>query len=348
VPYPVEASVSFTLDARARATDFTWKGAQEWKARRLSLRQEEVTFSNRNVTISGTLVLPQTPPPYPVIVFAAGGTAAGTREMFRLFAEFFALDGVAGLIYDKRGLGRSGGDWLRTGFEDLADDVLAGVRLLKTRRDIDARHIGLMGASQSGWIVALAASKSEDVAFIISQSGSGVGVEEQELYRGEAWLRADGFSESEIQDAMKFIRQRYQCAVTGEGWDALAEVEREASKKRWFAYAGGHHGKGDQFWDFWRLICTFDPVPALEKVHCPVLAVLGAKDTFVPAEKSARIWQAALAQAGNNDVTIKVFPGGDHSLLACKTGGLKEIPRARGFVPGYFDTLREWTHKHTR
>jgi pimeloyl-ACP methyl ester carboxylesterase len=268
--------------------------------------------------------------------------------MFRLFAEFFALHGVAGLIYDKRGLGHSTGDWLRASFEDLADDVVAGVRLVKTRPDIDPRHIGLMGSSQSGWIVALAAARSPDVAFIISQSGSGVGVEEQELYRSEAWLRADGFSEGDIRDAMNFIRQRYQCAVTDEGWDALAEVEREASKKSWFAYAGGHVGKDNPDWRFWRLIRTFDPVPALEKVHCPVLAVLGAKDMFVPAEKSARIWQAALTKAGNKDVTIKVFPDGDHSLIACKTGGLKEIPRARGFVSGYFDTLREWTQKHTR
>jgi dienelactone hydrolase len=268
--------------------------------------------------------------------------------MFRHLAEFFATDGVAGLIYDKRGLGSSTGDWLRAGFDELADDALAGVRLVKARSDIDARHIGLMGASQSGWIVALAAARSRDVAFIISQSGSGVGVEAQELYRSEAWLRADGFSEGDIRDAMKFIRQRYQCAATGEGWDALAESEREASKKSWFAYAGGHVGKDNPDWPFWRLIRTFDPVPALEKVHCPVLAVLGAKDTFVPAEKSARIWQAALAKAGNKDVTIKVFPDGDHSLIACKTGGLKETARARGFVPGYFDTLREWTQRHTR
>ncbi len=348
VSYPVEANVSFTLDGQAQATDLIWTGAQRWNARRVKLRQEEITFTNGSVTISGTLVLPASQPPHPVIIFAAGGSSYGTREMFRHLAEFFALHGVAGLIYDKRGLGRSTGDWLRAGFNDLADDALAGVRLLKTRADIDARHIGLMGASQSGWIVAVAAARSPDVAFIISQSGSGVGVEEQELYRGEAWLRADGFSEGDIRDAVKFIRQRYQCAVTGEGWDALAELEREASQKSWFAYTGGHAGKSHPFWHFWRLIRTFDPVPVLEKVHCPVLALLGAKDTFLPAEKSARIWQAALSKAGNKDVTIKVYTDGDHSLIISKTGGLKESARARGFVSGYFDALREWTQRQTQ
>jgi pimeloyl-ACP methyl ester carboxylesterase len=348
VPYPVEASVSFTLDAQVEATEFTWTGAQRWKARRVKLRQEDVTFTNGGVTISGTLVLPTTPPPYPVVVFAAGGSTAGTREMFRHLAEFFALDGIAGLIYDKRGLGGSSGDWLRTGFDDLAEDALAGVRLLKTRSDIDARHIGMMGASQSGWIVAMAAARSPEVAFIISQSGSGVGVEEQELYRSEAWLRADGFSEEDLREAMKFVRQRYRCAESGEGWDALAEAEREVSKKSWFSYVGGHAGEDNSFWGFWRLIHNFDPVPALENVRCPVLALWGAKDTFVPAEKSARIWQAALAKAGNEDVTIKVYPEGDHSLIISKNGGLKESARLRGFVPGYFETLRDWTQKHTR
>ena len=348
VPYPVEATVKFKLDGQGQPTAFAWSGAEKFRGTRVERRQEEVRLTNGNVTLSGTLIFPATPPPHPVIVYAAGGSSYGTREMFRVFVEFFALHGVAGLIYDKRGLGSSTGDWLRAGFDELTDDALAGVRLLKARSDIDAHHIGLMGASQSGWIVALAASRSQDVAFIISQSGSGVGVEEQELYRSEAWLRADGFSEGDIREAMKFIRQRYQCAVTGEGWDALAEVERDASKKSWFAYTGGHAGKENPFWDFWRLIRTFDPVPVLEKVHCPVLAILGAKDTFVPADKSARIWQEALAKAGNKDVTIKVYPDGDHSLIRCKTGGLKETARASGFVPGYFDTLREWTQKQTQ
>jgi dienelactone hydrolase len=348
VPYPVEATVKFSLDGQGRATEFAWSGAQQFRGRRLERREEEVTFTNGNVTLSGTLIFPATPPPYPVIVYAAGGSDAGTREMFRVFAHFFALHGVAGLIYDKRGLGSSTGDWLRAGFDQLADDALAGIGLLKGRADIDPRHIGMMGASQSGWIVAMAASCSPDVAFIISQSGSGVGVEEQELYRSEAWLRADGFSEGEIREAMQFIRQRYQCAATGKGWDALAEVEREASKKGWFAYTGGHAGKDHPFWGFWRLIHDFDPVPVLQQVRCPVLAVLGAKDTFVPAERSAQIWRESLAKAGNKDVTIKVFPDGDHSLIACKTGGLRETARAKGFVPGYLDTLREWTHKHTQ
>lgn len=348
VPHPVEATVAFTMDPQGQASAFTWTGPQKWTARRTRLWQEEVSFTNGAVKLSGTLILPEAAPPHSVIVCVPSSTGAATREMFRHTAEFLALHGVASLIYDKRGLGRSTGDWLRADFANLADDALAGVRLLKTRAEINSHRIGLFGSSQSGWIVALAASRSQDVAFIISQSGPGVTPEEQELYRSEAWLRADGFSEEEVTDAMKFLRQRYQWARTGEGWESLAAAEREARSARWFVYTGGSGGKDNPFWDFWRLIRSYDPVPDLEKVRCPVLALYGGKDTFLPVEKSVQVWQRALEKAGNKDVTLRVFPDGDHSLIESRTGGLKDTARARRFVPGYFDTIRDWTLKHSR
>lgn len=283
-----------------------------------------------------------------MVVFAAGGTAAGNREMFRHLAELFVSEGIAALIYDKRGIGGSTGNWLTSSFDDLAGDVLTIVRALRTRDDVKAKKIGLMGASQSGWIVALAASKSPDVAFIISQAGPGVGVEECELYRCEAWLRADGFAEEEIREAMQYHRQRYECARSGEGWEALAETERKHKEKRWFAYAGGQAGKDHPFWKFWNLIRTYDPLPVLEKVQCPVLALFGDKDTFVPTEKSAKAWQTALEKAGNPDVTIRIFPNADHSMIECRTGGLKETAQAKRFVPEYFNTLVDWTLKRVK
>ena len=82
VPHPVEATVQFTLDSKGRATELAWaSGGSKWNGRRVELRQEDVTVTNGNVTISGTLVLPKTPPPHAVVVCVAGGTAAGTRDV---------------------------------------------------------------------------------------------------------------------------------------------------------------------------------------------------------------------------------------------------------------------------
>ena len=139
---------------------------------------------------------------------------------------------MAGLIYDKRGIGGSGGNWLTADFPILADDALAAVAALARRDDIDSRRIGLWGGSQGGWIVALAASKSREVALIVSQSGPAVTPKEQELYRSEQWLKADGFSEPEIAEAIRLARRRYECAETDAGWEDLGIASARPARSR--------------------------------------------------------------------------------------------------------------------
>ena len=344
VTHPVESVVRFEA-AGDGADRVVWtRRGVEVRGRRVPLREEEVTFANGTVELAGTLVLPEAGAArrHPAVIVAPGGTGAGTREMGRHLADFFALHGVAVLVFDKRGTGASGGDWLRSGFEDLAGDVLAGVRSLRARADIDPERVGLLGFSQGGWVVALAAARSADVAFIISQSGPGVTPLETERYRVEHWLRADGFAEADVQAALRLQGARYEAARTGEGWDAVAVLNGQARRERWYPYVGDTSGPDDPFWAFWRLIRDFDPAPVLRNVRCPVLAVYGEKDTYLPVAKSAAVWREMLDRAGNRDVTVKVFPDADHSLLSAKTGGLRESPRLKQFAPGVLPLLRDW------
>jgi pimeloyl-ACP methyl ester carboxylesterase len=118
--------------------------------------------------------------------------------------------------------------------------------------------------------------------------------------------------------------------------------------KSWYPYVGSLGGKENPFWHFWRLIRDYDPLPALENVRCPVLAVFGERDTYVPVAKSVANWETGLKKAGNADVTIKVFANADHSLLEVKTGGLKEMPRVKGFVPAGFQFQKDWLLRHVR
>ena len=131
-----------------------------------SHRREEVTFRNGAVSLAGTLTLPSGIKPHPAVVFIHG-SGPDSRENYSFYAELFARHGIATLIYDKRGVGASTGDWRRVHFRDLAEDALAGVRLLRSHKDIDASRIGLWGGSNGGWVAPLAASLSNDVAFVI-------------------------------------------------------------------------------------------------------------------------------------------------------------------------------------
>ncbi len=129
---------------------------------------ESVYFLNEDIRLVGELYLPTNPGPHPAVIFTHGSGGAGRdNSRYQLEATYFAEQGIASLVFDKRGYGESGGDWRVASFEDLASDALAAVDYLKSRNDIDVSRLGLRGASQSGWILPLAAIESADVRYLI-------------------------------------------------------------------------------------------------------------------------------------------------------------------------------------
>jgi hypothetical protein len=96
-----------------------------------TFKEEEVSFRNGDVTLSGTLLLPLTKGAHPAVVFLHGAGSEG-RYASRFLAEYFTRHGIAALIYDKRGVGKSTGDWKRSDFNDLAGDAIAGIQKVET------------------------------------------------------------------------------------------------------------------------------------------------------------------------------------------------------------------------
>jgi pimeloyl-ACP methyl ester carboxylesterase len=91
---------------------------------------------------------------------------------------------------------------------------------------------------------------------------------------------------------------------------------------------------------------SYDPLPALEKLTCPVLALYGELDTIVAARANGDRMERALAKAGNQDVTVTVLPRANHHFFAASSGGPGEIARLRGFAPGYLEVGLNWLRAH--
>ena len=337
--YPVQATIHFTTNQLGQVTALRWKpkNAPTLVATRIkTLPEEEISFTNGNVTLSGTLVLPHNKGPHPAVVLVHGSPPT-VRSQLRIFADFFALNGVAALIYDKRGCGSSTGDHSRFDFGDLAGDALAGLELLKNRPDINPHQIGLWGISQGGYVASLAASRYADVAFVISVSAPGITPEAVSAYQVEHWMKAAGYSKADVNEArsLYLLNSRYE--RTGTDRNEVEAARKADQNKPWYNanpyLVNGATGIDKQ----WQLIWNYDPVPALHKVHCPVLAVFGKLDPWVPAQKSADIWKAELTEAGNHDVVIKMFPHANHEMLDSRTFA---------FLPGFFTLQRDWLLKH--
>lgn len=309
----------------------------------LPYKEEDVSFQSGGVTLGGTLRVPLTKGRHAAI-FVLQGSGAVDRDGEWFYADHFVRNGIATLVYDKRGTGSSGGDYRDESFDDFAADALAGVHYLQSRKDVNAKRVGLYGRSHGGMVIPLAASLSKDVAFIINVSGAGVPPYQQVTYQAEAQMRRDGFSETEIAEAVAYLNLKWEVARTGgEGWDKLQAATQNASGKKWLARVQPAT-KLEDIVPSWKLQMSYNPMPALEKVKCPVLAVFGELDTLTPVAETTANYRKGLGSAGNKDVTIRIFPNADHALLVWPK------PNDQAHWPvlaaGYLDAMTNWINKH--
>jgi pimeloyl-ACP methyl ester carboxylesterase len=310
--------------------------------------QEEVRFSSGGNTLAGVLIRPRTPGPHPAVAFlnGSGDTDRTGRGLYPPIWRHFARLGFASLCWDRPGVGASSGDFEKQAFAERANEALAAVRWLRARPDIRGA-VGLWGFSQGGIVAPLAASRSAGVAFLIEVSGCQTVAWQQDLYRVEAELRADGFPEADVQEAVAFANRRMGLIRRGGAFEELDEAQRKLRDRPWFEYV--HYCDRARFLSG-TVTVGFDPGPSWERVRCPVLALFGEKDTSCPVARSVAVIRRGLARAGNKDVTIKVFPRAGHAITAAQTGGRKEARRAGvrrpgagpEFVPGYLETMGEW------
>jgi pimeloyl-ACP methyl ester carboxylesterase len=308
------------------------------------------SFKSGANTLKGVLVVPKTRGPHPAVVFVhgSGGLDRDHWTTHPALREHLARHGIASLCWDKPGVGASTGDWTRQSFRDRAHEAIDAVKLLKARPDIDRKHVGLWGISQGGWICPLAASLSPDVAFIILVSAPAGTIEEQDLYRVEHEMHADNMPEEDMKKALAFVRRRLTLIRDG-SYEKLAAAQREVSGENWFKNYVHHLGPGD--FAFGKKNIRYDGRPILKQVQCPVLVIVGERDTIVSAKTSAAQIADILKRAGNKDVTVKLLANADHFMHVTKTGGPKEIHargRKREFVPGYFATITDWLAARVR
>jgi len=339
---PVAFELSFEPDERGEVDGVWWKDADAARvfARRVSpARAEPVAFQSAAVTLAGVLYLPPGAGPHPAIV-CAHGSGAATRENGP-FAPFLAQAGFAVLSFDKRGTGASSGDWQAASFDDLADDLLAGVAYLRSRADVDPTRLGIWAISQGGWVASLAAARSPDVRFLIVHAGSGVSVAENVVYEMEGFMRAAGLSEPDVQNGLAYARRLTELASDGAPYASVRARFAEADGEPWAPFVYLHDAAKDDYqWAWYRMNGRVDPARILPRVSCPVLWFLGERDRLVDARASEPRLRAALA--GNPDATVRVLAGANHPLMECESGYQEEIPQLERFVPGYFNGMVEW------
>jgi len=349
VPEPTEETFYFdTAGDRITSVVRQSPGRAAERAVRIEVREEEVRFRNGDVTLAGTLLLPATGGRAAGLVFAHGGGAA-VREQFWGFGYLMAARGFAVLAFDKRGTGGSSGNWRGSTFEALADDVIAGARFLRSRSDVDGRRIGFWGLSQGAWIAPIAAVRSGDAAFVITLSGGGLTPAQGELLDSEYEMRKAGMPEQDVLEGLAFQRARDEFMRTGSDWtDYAARLQRAQTRPWWrlpFTDLSGPASAVDPFWSNTKPFYFYDPIPTLQRLRAPMLAIFGEFDTPEGVKANVAGITGALERAKHPDFTIRVFPNGRHNLMDIGGFAPNEYARLQRFVPELFETMASWLER---
>jgi len=181
-------------------------------------RTETLRVTSKDAVLAADLRLPEGTPPFPAVVLVHGSGRV-TRSELSLMAREFLDRGIAVVAYDKRGVGGSTGQYSGVGpknsdmmFDLLSADAIACAEAIRNRKDIDPRRLGLAGASQAGWIIPLAAIKTDIFSYLIILSGPAVNVGEEIFYSDLAGYdpgSIKGLSDEEITQRMKTFHGPY-------------------------------------------------------------------------------------------------------------------------------------------
>ena len=174
---------------------------------------EPYDFGSEGLRLAGTLYMPATRGPHPAVVWVHGSGPV-TRWSAGSWPLFMVEQGFVVLAVDKRGVGASEGNYrLANGGRDnlphmrrRALDVAAAVQSLAAHPDVDAERIGLIGASQAGWVIPMAA-KLGGVAFTITISGGATPIDVEGRFSELAGENTDGGSDLTIDEIYQQLRQ---------------------------------------------------------------------------------------------------------------------------------------------
>jgi pimeloyl-ACP methyl ester carboxylesterase len=313
---------------------------------------EQVAFDNASVRLAGTRTLPRTPGPHPAIVLipAAGevdrGGALFGHRFYLVLADDLTRRGFAVLRSDKRGLGQSGGVFASATSLDFASDIQAGLAFLRSRPDIDAAHIGLLGHSEGGLIGSMVAVKNPSLAFLVLMAGNGIPAGEMFLSRTRRQMAQDAPGRIEQELA---LQKAVFAAVTAQGGDA----ERKAAVRSLYLGARSRYGRPyseDEVAPFlspWmRTLLKIDPQPVLRQLHCPVLALVGDKDEVVTADENIPALERALAD--NPRAQVRRLPGLNHFFQRAQTGELSEVADIEETIsPRALALIGSWAARHS-
>jgi pimeloyl-ACP methyl ester carboxylesterase len=342
-------------------------------ANAINYTSQDVVYYNadKSLHFGATLTLPKGIKKAPIVILVSGtgpqnrdGEMAG-HKMFAEIADYLSNRGIAVLRTDDRGVGKTNGVYSTSNTADFADDVMDAIAYLKTRKDINKKEIGLIGHSEGGAVISIVASRSKDVAFMISLAGlatdglSSVIRQNKDIVAAANIPDYDKKRYGEINQIMFDTAYKYADADSATLAKQLNDKYNAWKVKDDAYFKSLNVGEFDHFrfpiymytmqatGRWYRFFIRYNPAQYLSKVTIPVLALNGDKDVMVAYDQNLGNFKKYLCN--DKDVTTKVMHGLNHLFLPCEKGTQDEYVKIKAPMSG--DALKivyDWIKSHVK
>jgi dipeptidyl aminopeptidase/acylaminoacyl peptidase len=279
-------------------------------------------------TLAGTLTLPSNASAARRVgaVITISGSGPQERDEyigidgyrpFRQLADSLGRRGIAVLRMDDRGVGGSKGTFKGTTSAEFAQDIRAGLAYLRTRPEIDAGRLGVVGHSEGAVIAPMVADAEPSVRAIVLLAGVArpvmIALQKQmtNLISHNEKLTAAG-----RDSAIAAIPTRIDSMMAADPW--------------------------------MKFLLTYDPTVTARRVKTPVLIITGANDQQAPPDQVVE-QEAAFKAAGNKDVTAHIIPGVNHLFVVDPDGfpgNYAKLPTPVRVKPDVLGEVVDWLVAH--
>ena len=314
---------------------------------RLRLVEKATNFTSDGHKLHGKLVLPVSGRAHSLAVWIEGSNNDPSTDD-TVWQYELARRGVAVFVYDKRGTGTSAGA-PSSDFHARARDTAAAVKAA-LRLAPGVQRVGVIGASQGGWVAPLTATKVR-LDFVIAASAMAEGPIAQDQALVEQQLREAGFNGAALAEARELtaITERIVRSHMREGLVELDTFKSKNSNAPWIgaiqprSYTGiflkfsAQDIKTNGPAMAQGLSFDHDPRPVIETIKPRQLWLLGGSDRQAPSAGTQTILQQV--QVGRSDIAVVVFPKADHGLIEPfqTTDGV-----VSSYSAGLFDITTDW------
>ena len=280
---------------------------------------EEVTFANGDITLHGTLTLPEgwNKSTKAVVMVTGSGQQNRDEELFghkpfAVIADALARQGIASLRYDDRGWGNNSIKFTDFTTDDFKQDAAAGIDFLRKKFNM----VGVIGHSEGGTIALMLASEGK-ADFVVSLAGMTISGKQTLLNQNIDALRSIGMQEETVKKYSEVISDIFDKVAAGQDIDEyLKGAENMENFKPIIDQA-----KKLLTSPYMRHFITIDIHNSLPNIKCPVLALNGKKDTQVEYKQNLEVLENGLTNCSHETIA---YDNLNHLFQHCTNGSIVE------------------------